>query len=706
MKKLYATLFIISLGLFVQVNAQTLKNIHRHNLPILQIPIDLIDKVETVDVSGQKFLKVIQLSGFVNEVPIVQIDSITHTDGTALDPSQLGNLRTASVMGVVNGPTGAPEMGAIVRSPYGGEETKTDQNGVFFLSNIIVYDKLGYITITKPGFHQGSRSFLPLETGSNRVNIQLFPMIQSGTFNAAAGGTVTSGLVQLNFPANSVELNGQPYSGTVRVYAEALNPTSPAMFDQMPGELLGGLNDSLRLLRSFGMATIELRDANMNELQLAEGVSATLRFTIPSALLAEAPQTIDWWSFDEALGYWKHEGEAQKQGNQYIGLATHFSWWNVDVPQNFNEFRGTIRTEEGIPISDAKINVVTQAFGTGVTYTNAVGEFSGRVPKNQLLILNIFLICSSTDDWALAYTEELTSEESSISGTYTALLGEYFPITGTVVNCQGQAVESGYVKMGSRIFTTNNGIFTIQACATGEYVIRGYNTTIPDSITTSAFDTVQVGTEGINVGELQACTLVFGVVSDIDGNEYATVLIGNQVWMAENLKAARFSDGSEIPNVTDNVAWDLLTPAWCNYNNNLAYDSLYGKLYNWFTTVDPRNVCPTGWHVPSDEEWTILYDFLGGLWVSGGKMKSVSGWNPPNPPNTGTTNESGFSGLPGGHRNEFAEFDMIGDDGSWWSSTEANLNLAWSNRLNYNYNAGSRINAAKTYGRSIRCLKD
>ncbi len=311
MKKHILFIGILMMVFGLKINAQTLKNIYRHNQPVLQIPVELIDKVETVDLSGVKTLRITPLFGEITQIPVSEIDSIKHYIGS-VNPEQLGEMRTASVMGIVRDAGNFPVMNAIVRSPYGGEETRTDPNGFFFLNDFIAYDKLGYITITKPGFHQASRSFLPLETGSNRVNIQILPMTQSGTFTASAGGSVTSGLLQLNFPANSIEQNGQPYTGPVNVYAAALDPSSPAMFDQMPGELLGGMNDSLQLLRSFGMAAVELRDANMNELQLAEGASATLRFNIPSALQADAPNTIDWWSFDEALGYWKHEGLALK----------------------------------------------------------------------------------------------------------------------------------------------------------------------------------------------------------------------------------------------------------------------------------------------------------------------------------------------------------------------------------------------------------
>jgi uncharacterized protein (TIGR02145 family) len=710
MKKHILFLGILMVIFGLRLNAQTLKNIHRQNLPVLQIPIDLIDKVETVDVTGQKYLHVTQFNGYVNEVPVAQIDSITHSEGQALDPAQLGNLRTASVMGIVRGPTGAPEMNAIVRSPYGGEETRTDPNGVFFLNDIVVYDKLGYITIIKPGFHQSSRSFLPLETGSNRVNIQLLPMTQSGSFSASTGGTVTSGLLQLNFPANAIQLNGQPYTGTVNVYSTALDPSSPEMFDQMPGELLGGMNDSLRLLRSFGMAAVELRDANMNELQVAEGSSATLTFNIPSALQPDAPETIDWWSFDETQGYWKHEGQAQKQGSAYVGAASHFSWWNCDVPENFNDFHGTVNTLNGAPISDALIIAVSQTMGSGYSYTNSEGEFNGRVPKNQLLTLNINLTCQTTNDWALAHTEIIVSENDSISGSYSAELNNFYPITGTVVNCEDQPVESGYVKMGSQIFLTENGDFTIQTCQIGEYSIRGYDLSNQDSIKESEDLLVQVDSSGATMNNIWACNESSGIIADIDNNIYPTVIIGNQIWMAENLKTSRFQDGSIIPNVLVDSTWSQLsTPAWCNYNNNQAYGDIYGKLYNWYTVSDSRNVCPVGWHIPTDNDITVLINYVVDLQVdsvAGGKLKS-SGTQFWLSPNLYATNQSGFSGLPGGFRlGSSGFFNNVRSTGQWWSSTESTTSNAWGLFLSHQFGSASRSNSNKRLGLSVRCLKD
>jgi len=137
-------------------------------------------------------------------------------------------------------------------------------------------------------------------------------------------------------------------------------------------------------------------------------------------------------------------------------------------------------------------------------------------------------------------------------------------------------------------------------------------------------------------------------VTDIDGNEYATIQIGTQVWMAENLRTTKYCNGDPIPNVTDSLQWvNLATGAWAHNNNYSQYENLYGKLYNWYAVDDSRNICPCNWHVPTDAEWTTLIDYLGGEGVAGGKMKSTGTqyWLSPN---TDATNESGFSGLPGG----------------------------------------------------------
>ena len=146
-------------------------------------------------------------------------------------------------------------------------------------------------------------------------------------------------------------------------------------------------------------------------------------------------------------------------------------------------------------------------------------------------------------------------------------------------------------------------------------------------------------------------------ITDVEGNSYKTVTIGTQTWMAENIKVSKYSDGTTIPNITDNTQWQNDTSgAWSYYNNDAANNTKYGKLYNWYavskTSNGNKNVCPTGWHVPTDAEWTVLIDYLGGETVAGSKMKEVgtTSWNIPN---TDATNTSLFSALPGGSRGSF-----------------------------------------------------
>ena len=195
-------------------------------------------------------------------------------------------------------------------------------------------------------------------------------------------------------------------------------------------------------------------------------------------------------------------------------------------------------------------------------------------------------------------------------------------------------------------------------------------------------------------------------VKDIDGNVYKTIAIGNQKWMAENLKTTKYNDGTEIPLITDNAAWGLLTtPGCCWYSNDgNANKKTYGVLYNWYT-VSSKKLCPQGWHVPSDEELTALTANLGGEKVAGGKMKEagITHWEKPN---TGVTNESGFTALPGGYRNNKGAFANFGFFGFWWSSTEYVPTAAWCRSLSCGSNDILRIFSLKKNGYSVRCIKD
>ena len=191
--------------------------------------------------------------------------------------------------------------------------------------------------------------------------------------------------------------------------------------------------------------------------------------------------------------------------------------------------------------------------------------------------------------------------------------------------------------------------------------------------------------------------------------------IGQQAWATINLNVTTYRDGTPIPQVTDPTAWaNLTTGAWCYYNNDPANGAVYGKLYNWYAVAgihdnDPNTpnkiLAPTGWHVPSDAEWTSLITFLGGSSVAGGKMKSTNTlWQSPN---TGANNESGFTGIPGGLRYYLdAVYFDLGGAGNWWSSSEFNTTSGWFYHLISSSSSTGRFDGPKTYGLSVRLVKD
>ena len=198
--------------------------------------------------------------------------------------------------------------------------------------------------------------------------------------------------------------------------------------------------------------------------------------------------------------------------------------------------------------------------------------------------------------------------------------------------------------------------------------------------------------------------IVFKVKVASENNEIKSVKIGNQVWMAENLNVDHYRNGDPIPTSLSNAQWESTTKgAYAIYNDDPTNEKIYGKLYNWYAVNDSRGLCPTGWHVPSDDEWTLLTLSLGGEKVAGGKMKSTSLWDSPN---TGATNSSGFNALPGGYRDSSGAYSYVGYGGGWWSSSENGSSTAWSRKLTYGHSNGYRNDYSKQNGFSVRCVRD
>lgn len=193
-------------------------------------------------------------------------------------------------------------------------------------------------------------------------------------------------------------------------------------------------------------------------------------------------------------------------------------------------------------------------------------------------------------------------------------------------------------------------------------------------------------------------------VVDRDGNKYAVVQIGTQLWMAENLKTSRYNDGTSIPNITDNTEWENTSSgAFSYYENDISNNDAHGKLYNWYA-VGTGLLCPRGWRIPTNADWGVLYDFLEGTEV-GGKMKSTTGWDAPN---VSATNESGFSAIGSGTRNQFGSFNDLNMYSAWWAadSYEDNNALAWFRGIVHSEDGLEDGTTIKKRGFSCRCIKN
>jgi uncharacterized protein (TIGR02145 family) len=197
----------------------------------------------------------------------------------------------------------------------------------------------------------------------------------------------------------------------------------------------------------------------------------------------------------------------------------------------------------------------------------------------------------------------------------------------------------------------------------------------------------------------------YGAVTDIDGNVYDAVTIGTQTWMIQDLKTSKYRNGDSISAGLSDDDWESATSGACAiYNNDDANNNTYGKLYNWYAVTDSRHLCPDGWHVPADAEWTTLISYLGGESVAGGKLKEAgtTHWNNPN----SATNESGFAALPAGQRSWYGPYHDLGTYGYWWSTSEGFADGSWGRSMVNSENKVVRYNYTKLVGFSVRCVKD
>jgi hypothetical protein len=482
--------------------------------------------------------------------------SINSSTATNSNPNNIpANITvTASLQGRVVDQNGAPVQGAAVSS--GTAATTTDVNGLFSFRNISMSSRFGYVQVVKPGYFTGSRSIITGPSSSNYVSIQLVPRTLTGTFPAPSGGKIALQAGDTaSFSAASVvtAATNAAYTGTVYVYAEYLDPTDSNLYKYMPGDLRGiGSNGYETGLQSFGMMDVEMQDASGNKLQLASGQTATLTFAIPQTLQASATATIPLWYFNDTTGQWLQQGSAIREGNNYVGQVGHFTFWNCDAPLGTVNFSVYLKDQHGNPLPYTYIEFQSWAYGTRGGYTDSTGFATGLLPKGQQLLMEVMTECGTLIG---GFNVGPAVADQNLGTVTVNIQNADLTLTGTVVNCSNNPVDTGYVSvlldgLNYRAAIAN-GVFTLPVtrCYLANSSVQVLAVDLSDN-QQSSVTTVSADTGTVNVGQLTACSMV-------DTNQYIDYTVaGNSYNFTTQSSTIGYSNNSYVVTMSGYVSYN------------------------------------------------------------------------------------------------------------------------------------------------------
>ena len=365
------------------------------------------------------------------------------------------------------------------------------------------------------------------------------------------------------------------------------------------------------------------------------------------------------------------------------------------------------------------INVLINAQAPVLIPYQAIARNAAGEPLSSSTLNARFTIHDGTATGTSVW-QELQTVSTSALGLFTVQLGS--SVSLSTVNWANGAkfmqveidLGNGFVDIGTQQllsvpYALHAGSVHLDVSATGDtlFVGDGSFVIIPGISEANSFTT---GTTLHTCGapNVHNPDLTYGTMTDQEGNVYKTIVIGTQEWMAENLNTSIYRNGDAIATGLTNAEWEnATTGAWSYFNSDDSNACPFGKLYNWYTCVDDRHLCPLGWHVPTNFDWSILVDYLGGPEIAGGEMKSVGNlesetglWNSPN---SGASNFSGFSGFPSGWRYSVYNNDMLAH---WWSSSQENLSFGIVQDLYFDSAQAYPAVFLKYIGMSVRCIRN
>lgn len=396
-----------------------------------------------------------------------------------------------------------------------------------------------------------------------------------------------------------------------------------------------------------------------------------------------------------------------------LSVATLTTSAVTSVTQNTAISGGSISLDGGSAITARGICWSTHETPTVVDSKTTDGSGTGSFISNMTGLTGntkYYLRAYATNSVGVAYGQEISFTTSPVLPVVTTSAPVALSTTtgsggGNVTSDGGSAVSARGVCWSTSPNPSVTGSKTTNGAGTGTFTSSLTGLIVNTLYYVRAYATNSVGTA---YGQEMSFRTDPAIVKDFDNNDYHVVRVGTQLWTKENLKTTSFTDGTPIPLVSGIAAWQSLSTAgYCWYeNNSTEYKDVYGALYNWFT-IEEGNICPEGWHVPTDNDWIILENYLGGSTPAGGKSKETGTvhWKTPN---TGATNVSGLTALPGGQRLDDGTFEHLYYQGFWWTSTvyPSGTTDAWSRRMQHDSDKIFRSNVNKGNGQSVRCVRD
>lgn len=409
-----------------------------------------------------------------------------------------GSTFTSNFMGrVVNENNEAIEG---VNISVGGMNTVTDINGVFSIQGASVYEKFAYVKASKTGYINGSRSLVPT-SGINQVKIMLLAEDVVATVNTGETSEVSlPNGTEVSFTGEFVKSDGSIYSGAVSVIMKHLDPMDDNVEAMMPGMLYAqDTSGDAKVLETYGMVAVELKSTAGEKLQLADGSPAQITLPIPSAGLANAPETIPLWYFDEENGYWKEEGVATLVNGKYVGEVKHFTFWNCDVQLPLVELCINVVDPAGNPIANEffMLNRVSTPSGWGAnaySWTDENGLACGQVPVNEELVFIMEVAgCNEAFETNIGSFNSDSTITVIVDANYTVV-----QLTGMFNDCNNNPITDGYIQ-----FNHNDSVHYIPV-TNGEI---NYTYTYCGNIG------AEFTAQGIDMGGQQTTTIVSGMLA-------------------------------------------------------------------------------------------------------------------------------------------------------------------------------------------------